>query len=149
MSLVFNNINDNMDKRKFKTYVTGKYEPTMPNYFIENNVPPFYEDVDNDAVSYSSVSTIVDMCYHETDFSIPDFHDQETILEILGEYIKQAKLINAPPTRLTDYIKKCESAYQKIEEVHLDHLEFLHKKFPEKYQSPLSLFSYLKSRSSL
>ena len=146
MSYIFNHPTDNMNYRKFMIYVTGSYEPLLPEYFKEHDIPPFYDEVDNYAVSYVTSATIVDLCYHNKEFTMKDIDDTVAIIEIIESYINLAN--NAPyiDQELNAYLNRCKGAVKKLKEAYNSYLNYLKNKYPDKYQEKLSLLEILNNK---
>ena len=116
---VFRTIEENLKYRKFRIYTSGKYEPNLPKFFIDENVPPFYQDVDNWAYSTAPPVVIIDMCFQEVDFSIPDIDDMETVINLIQTYCDKANMIEYKPVELKEFLEKCEIALEKIRFAHM------------------------------
>ena len=45
MSYIFDHPTDNMNHRKFMIYVTGSYEPLLPDYFKKNDAKEVWDEI--------------------------------------------------------------------------------------------------------
>ena len=142
---VFSTVEENLEKRNFKIYISGKYEPNLPKMFINENLPPFYQDIDNWAHSFVPPVAIIDMCFQEVDFSIPDIEDMETIIFLIQSYVDKASLIDYKPVKLINFLEKCEIALEKIKTSHYLFKRFLRNKYPDRYQEENHLLEHFKS----
>lgn len=143
--LIYPTIEENLKLRTFKIFVSGKYEPNLPDFFMDSNVPPFYQDVDNWANSSVPPVVIIDMCFQEVDFSIPNIEDLETIIELIEMYTERASLIEFKPRELQNFLEKCELSLTKLRMAHFLFLRYLKNKYPNKYKDPLNLITYFDS----
>lgn len=148
MSLIFNNPTDNMNKRKFKIFITGLYEPKLPDYFTKNDIPPFYDEVDAYAISFVPPSTIVDICYQDREFTIPDIDDIVIILDIINSYLEEANALPHIPTELNQYLNKCKKTTKLLTESYERYLHFLKNKYPNQYATKKDVFDLFKKLNS-
>lgn len=146
MGYIFDNPTDNMNHRKFEIYVTGLYEPLLPEYFKNSNMDPFYNDIDSYGISFVPPATIVDLCYHNKEFTIKNIDDTYQIMLILESYINLAELAPVQEQDIKSYILRCKTAYKKLKEVYDAYLNYLRNKFPDKYHEKLSLLDILNNR---
>lgn len=143
--IIYPTIEENLKLRTFKIFVSGKYEPNLPKFFIDANIPPFYQDVDNWAISYVPPVIIIDMCFQEVDFSIPDIKDLETVIRLIETYITKASLIDYKPRELQIFLEKSNMALLKLKESHYLFIKYLKNKYPEKYGDNETILTYFDS----
>lgn len=143
--IIYPTIEENLKLRTFKIFVSGKYEPNLPKFFIDANTPPFYQDVDNWAHSFVPPVIIVDMCFQEVDFSIPNIEDMETVIRLLETYTDKASMIEFKPRELQTFLEKCELSLFKLREAHHDYIKYLRNKYPDKYGKSENILTYLDS----
>lgn len=146
MGYIFDNPTDNMNHRKFEIFVTGLYEPLLPAYFKDSNADPFYNTVDAYGISFVAPATIVDLCYHNKEFTIKNIDDTYQIMLILESYIALGEQASVQEQEVKSYILRCKATHKKLKEVYDAYLNYLRNKYPDKYQEKLSLLDILNHR---
>lgn len=124
---------DNMNKRTFRAFVTGSYEPKLPKRFITHGQRPIYPDIDALAESRITPAQVVDMCYHEKELSIPDIDDMKIIISIIEIYLDSIKSLKIASPELRQYSVRCEAALVKLRESHHAWNEYLKNKDPARF----------------
>lgn len=132
---------DNMNKRTFKAYITGSYEPKLPKRFIKNGQPPIYPDIDGLVETRATPAMIVDMCYHNKTINIPDINDIKTIIGIIEAYIASAGDLRLSGGEIKRYLDKCDVALKELKDVHDRFEGYRRNKYPHLYQKVSDAFA--------
>ena len=123
MSTYLSNIDATIKRAKFECRVPESFEPTIPSYYIENNVPPIFTGGECDeCISMLSIETIVNALTDNVPITIVKRNDALFIAGVLTAYIKEVeRILDYAPMAKNDptvnyFLSKAKTALNMLEE---------------------------------
>ena len=109
---------DAINNRNVEVRVPEWYDPTIPAFFRESGIGPFFDSafMDPNAVSIAMFSTrfIVDMCDKDIPFSIVHDAEVEAVLRMLREYIKDIEPAAVNNKEAARTLASCTKTFDRI-----------------------------------
>lgn len=130
--ILYRDIADMINKRKFKLIVNETYQPVIHPIFLEENAPlpvnmPGDMDENNKCITMVPVANIIDMIQTGTEFAIYDRRDLFEITELLRLYVETYRepvaIANDPEQNnfMRGAIETLNIMQQRVERYHKQH----------------------------
>lgn len=137
MGMLYSNIYDTINLRRFDAVVPENYEPVTHDFFKENGTIPFFGGAVSEsdtAMTKITVAEVVDMCYNNVSFQICNTTDNKLIFEILRDYldITRPLMVNVPNTDDSKvFFQKALTAFNQFQKYQDAQTRFVENTTPE------------------
>ena len=111
-----------MEKRVFKLVVSESYNPSIDQYYLDNNIEPINSNEMGTSITYVPVISIIDIVYDGIEFSFKNPNDIVDVVNMLKRYLDLKATafgtvgIDNSNLKLDAklFVEKCEYTYKKL-----------------------------------
>ena len=120
--VIFNTIEDELNKRPFDIIVPSSYSPTIGEYYLKHNVEPIDNMEHGTCKTLFPISRIIDITFNGIEYSFVYPEDVIIVVNLLKAYLKMKNDLlyhikdvgRGKHIEIEQFIKKCEHTYHYL-----------------------------------